>query len=315
MTGELLEEFLLSLKSCFPACMAVSIDNPIYILSGQQVLTDPKNLNIFFLLILAVLSVCSNSVFAQCADDSVVETVSKREVIHSRILKEDRPILIHLPQNYQSSENRYPVLLILDADQECHFQRSVELVESFADHKDLPRMIIVGIENTNRLRDMNAPTFEYNGKSIVGGADKFLKFIEEEVVTSIDEDYRTSKLRILFGRSASATFSIFAMVSRPDVFNAYIASSPSFYVNNELIAMKTQKFFEKKKSFDRIFFMNLGTEDSMNRVEQTRQYAALLREIAPSDFKWELRIMNGEGHVPVTSMEDGLQMIYGNIKE
>ena len=247
--------------------------------------------------------------------DGAIEIVSKREVIHSGVLMEDRPILIHLPRDYQASGNNYPVLFILDADQGRHFQRSVEVVESFADCVELPQMIIVGIENTNRLRDMNVPTFEYKGKSIVGGAENFLKFIEEEVVTSIDENYRTSNFRILFGRSASATFSIFAMVSRPEVFNAYIASSPSFYVNNELIRVKTQKLFANIKSFNRIFFMNLGTGDSMNRVEQTREYAALLREIAPSDFKWELRVMSGEGHVPVTSLEDGLQMIYGNSNE
>ena len=274
-----------------------------------------KSLNIVILLVLTVLPACPNSVFAQCVGDSAIEIVSKREVIHSGILMEERPILIHLPRDYQASGNNYPVLFILDADQGRHFQRSVEVVESFADCVELPQMIIVGIENTNRLRDMNVPTFEYKGKSIVGGAENFLKFIEEEVVTSIDENYRTSNFRILFGRSASATFSIFAMVSRPEVFNAYIASSPSFYVNNELIRVKTQKLFANIKSFNRIFFMNLGTGDSMNRVEQTREYAALLREIAPSDFKWELRVMSGEGHVPVTSLEDGLQMIYGNINE
>jgi hypothetical protein len=191
----------------------------------------------------------------------------------------------------------------------------VEVVESFADCEELPQMIIVGIENTNRLRDMNVPVFEYKGKSIVGGADNFLKFLEKEVVTSIDENYRTSNFRILFGISASATFSIFAMVSRPNVFSAYIASSPSFYVNKKLIRVKTQRFFENKKSFNRFFFMNLGTGDSLNRVEQTWRYATLLREIVPSDFKWELRVMNGEGHVPITSLEDGLQMIYGTINE
>jgi len=272
-----------------------------------------KSLNIFFLVVLTVLPACPNTAFAQYVDDSDIEIISKREVIHSSVLKEDRPILIHLPQDYQTSGNNYPVLYILDADQERHFQRSIELAESYADRQELPRMIIVGIENTNRLRDMNVPTFEYGGNLIVGGAKNFLEFIEEEVVTSINKDYRTSNFRILFGRSASATFSIFAMVSRPDVFNAYIASSPSFYVNHELIHLKTQKFFEHKKSFNRIFFMNLGTEDSANRVEQTRKYATLLKEITPSDFKWELRIMHGEGHVPITSMQDGLQMIFQNI--
>jgi predicted alpha/beta superfamily hydrolase len=272
------------------------------------------SLNVFILLVLAVLPVGLNPVIAQAKVDSVVEIVSKREVLQSAVLNEDRPILVHLPQNYQSSKHHYSVLYILDADQDHHFQRSVEVVESYGDRGELPRMIIVGIENTDRLRDMNVPTFEYAGKSIVGGADRFLKFIEQEVVTSIDEKYRTTSIRILFGRSASATFSIFAMVSSPDVFDAYIASSPSFYVNKEIVFVKTRKFFEAKKSFNKIFFMNLGTEDSIKRVEQTRNYATLLGEIAPPDFKWEMRVVSGEGHVPITSLEDGLQMIFKSME-
>ena len=186
-------------------------------------------------------------------------------------------------------------------------------MESLVGRGELPNMIIVGIENTDRLSDMNALSFEFRGETIVGGAGKFLEFIEQELVTFIDEKYQTSKFRILFGRSASATFSIFTMVSNPATFRAYIASSPSFFVNEELILSRTREFFGSGNSVDRIFFMNLGTEDSAKRVEQTMAYANLLEEIAPADFKWEMRVMNGEGHVPVTSMEDGLQMIFRNI--
>jgi predicted alpha/beta superfamily hydrolase len=261
------------------------------------------------------LSVCSVNAFTQAVGVGGAEMLSKHEVIHSDVLKEDRTIRIHLPRDYQASESHYPVLFILDAEQGFHFQRSVELVESFADRDELPRMIIVGIENTNRLRDMNAVTFEYDGKSIIGGADNFLKFIQTEVVTSIDENYRTSGFRILFGRSASATFSIFAMVSVEDVFNAYIASSPSFYVNYEFIRLRTKEYFASKRSFDRTFFMNLGTDDAINRIDQTKSYAGLLNDIAPPEFRWELKVMHGEGHVPITSLEDGLRMIYGNIIE
>jgi len=261
--------------------------------------------------VLALFSVLVASVPALGMDD----LVTHRETIHSGILQEERPVRVHLPLKYEQSESRYPVLFILDADQESHFQESVKLAESLADRGEIPRMIIIGIENTNRLRDMNLPTFEFQGKSIVGGADKFLKFIESELITFIDENYRTSPSRILFGRSASATFSIFAMVSHPRTFDAYIASSPSFFVNKKLIMAGTRKFFEKKEALDRIFFMNLGTQDSAKRIEQTRAYAELITQLAPAEFKWELRVMSGFGHVPPSSLEDGLEMIFGDTME
>lgn len=270
-------------------------------------------------MLLPSVLVLFSTLFASCItqglDNHMGDLISKRVIIQSSVLQEERPILVHLPREYDVSGSQYPVLYILDADQGDHFQKSVELVESLAEGGEIPGMIIIGIENTSRLRDMNVPVFNYQGASIVGGADKFLKFIESELITFIDENYRTSPSRILFGRSASATFSIFAMVSHPLVFDAYIASSPSFFVNEESITVNTQKFFENKKSLDRIFFMNLGTEDSTKRVKQTKQYAALIEQLAPSEFKWELRIMNGSGHVPKTSLEDGLGMVYGHISE
>jgi predicted alpha/beta superfamily hydrolase len=270
---------------------------------------------VHLLLGMTFLLPCSMNVLAKGVDVDGVGIISKHEVMHSTVLKEDRTLRIHLPRDYQASKSHYPVLFILDAEQGIHFQRSVEILESLADREELPRLIIVGIENTNRLRDMNAVTFEYDGQSIVGGSDKFLSFIQTEVIAFVDKNYRTSNFRILFGRSASAAFSIFAMVSAPGAFDAYIASSPSFYVNNEIIRVRTRTYFASKSSFDRIFFMNLGTDDSINRIEQTRSYAGLLDDIAPSEFKWELKVMHGEGHVPITSLEDGLQMIFGEHRD
>jgi len=264
---------------------------------------------------LALFSIFFSCAITQAADDYIGDWASMRISIQSSILQEERHIRIHLPRKYELSGGRYPVLFVLDADQEELFEYAVRDVELLADRGEIPAMIIVGIENTNRLRDMNVPDFEYQGEAIVGGAGRFLDFIEGELAPYVDEKYRTSHPRIVFGGSASATFSIFTMVFRPAVFDAYIASSPSFFVNAELINEYSQNFFSGSESLDRVFFMNLGTEDSAKRVRQTRAYAALVEQLAPPEFKWELRIMDGHGHVPETSLEDGLEMVFGHITE
>lgn len=247
------------------------------------------------------------------AQDAIVHTGESsisQKTIPSTVLQEERPLRIYLPRGYGLSETRYPVLVILDTEQEDHFQRSVQVAESLADHDKLPRMIIVGIDNTDRFRDMNVPEFEYRDLSYDGRADEFLQFIDKEFFAFIDQEFRTTPFRILFGRSASATFSIYAMVTRPALFRAYIASSPSFFVNYEIIVANTRKFFAENESPDRVFFLNLGTEDSEKRVTQTKEYAGLVGQLAPPEFRWQLEVMHGIGHVPETSMEDGLKMIF-----
>jgi predicted alpha/beta superfamily hydrolase len=258
---------------------------------------------------LAILSVVTGCTAVK-DNDPASAIYSERVIIESITLREKRFLEIHLPAQYESSAGVHPVLILLDANQGSYFTDTVKKIETLTEQGKLPQLIIVGIYDTNRLRDMNALPFTFRGENIEGGADKFLTFIEKDVVPFINKRYRTSDFNILSGRSASATFAIFAMLTKPDVFNAIIASSPSFFVNEELIFVKTQELLENRESFNRILFMNLGTKDSVERVRNTRKYAALLREIAPVNFKWEMREMKGEGHVPASSVEDGLLMIF-----
>jgi hypothetical protein len=89
----------------------------------------------------------------------------------------------------------------------------------------------------------------------------------------------------------------------------------SFFVNEELINEYSRNFFSGTESLGKVFFMNLGTEDAAKRVRQTKAYAGLVEQLAPPEFKWELRIMDGLGHVPKTSLEDGLEMVFSHMTE
>src|SRR5438270_8157273 len=56
--------------------------------------------------------------------------IGERLVMHSALLKEDRPYLIFLPQSYQDkvfAPKRYPVLYLLDGD--WHFHSASGLVQ------------------------------------------------------------------------------------------------------------------------------------------------------------------------------------------
>lgn len=263
-----------------------------------------------FLVLLPVLLTAAIVANATKAEDHTSGPPLIHEIIHSSILLEERPIRIQLPRGYEQSESQYPVLFILDAEHEEHFNWSLETTDLLTVKGQIPEMIIVGIENVNRLRDMSVPVFENKGKTVVGGAEKFLRFLEKELIPFVNEEYRTSTTRTLYGVSASATFSIFTMVTQPTVFDAYVAASPSFFVNYDIINANARNYFATDKDLDKVFFMNLGTEDHEKRVTQTRAFAELVEQLAPPVFRWELRVMGGVGHVPRSSLEDGLRMIF-----
>ena len=89
----------------------------------------------------------------------------------------------------------------------------------------MPEMIVVGIQNTNRTRDMT-PTKTESANS--GGGENFMKFIETEVMPMVEKNYRTQPFKIFAGHSLGGLTVIYSFVSRPDLFNAYIAASPVF---------------------------------------------------------------------------------------
>ena len=126
------------------------------------------------------------------------------------------------------------------------FSKVTGTVESLA-FGNIPKMIIVGIKNTDRERDMFPMRTENDPTS--GGADNFLKFISKELIAFVDKNYRTENFRILAGASNSAFFTVYVLLENPDLFSAYIASSPTLLEWFENLLYKN--FDELKKKMNR----------------------------------------------------------------
>src|SRR4030042_5073746 len=77
--------------------------------------------------------------------------------LYSIILNESRTIFIHLPDNYTKDLNPCPVLYLFDA--ETNFKPVCGVVEILCRWKVIPGLIVVGIPNTDRMRDVT-PTHE-----------------------------------------------------------------------------------------------------------------------------------------------------------
>lgn len=76
--------------------------------------------------------------------DSLI-SIGMRHHVASDVLDEEREILVSLPHDYRtSSENRYPVLYVLDAGSEFH--HSVTSVRYLAENANsIPDFVVVGI--------------------------------------------------------------------------------------------------------------------------------------------------------------------------
>ncbi|MBK7706635.1 MAG: hypothetical protein IPJ30_12875 [Acidobacteria bacterium] len=109
----------------------------------------------------------------------VASVVHFQHTIESTVLGEKRTILVHVPPTYARSNKRYPVVYMTDAHAPQNAMMA-GIAEQQAWGGMMPEVIIVGLQNIDRSRDLT-PTNDGKGGR-VGGADKFLRFIETEVI-------------------------------------------------------------------------------------------------------------------------------------
>jgi tetratricopeptide (TPR) repeat protein len=191
-------------------------------------------------------------------------------------------------------------------------------MEFLARNGRVPQLIIVAITNTDRTRDLTptrASIENPNGQPFQfptsGGADKFLKFIEGELIPKIESSYRIQPYRIFAGHSFGGLFALHAFLSKPEVFNAYIAVSPSMAWDNHLLSRRAEGFFKDRKDLNRVLFFTLANEGGDTRVGFDR-FKEILSKQKPKNFEWDSMLMEDEDHgsVVLRSHYFGLRKIF-----
>src|SRR5687767_10556351 len=157
--------------------------------------------------------------------------------IESPALGETRRINIYAPLAYSDSSNpRLPVLYMPDGGMAEDFLHIAGLIQISVANGTMRPFILVGIENTQRRRDLTGPTDDPEDRKIapvVGGSAVFRRFIRTELMPLIEARYRTTKERAIVGESLAGLFVVETLLLEPDLFDTYIAFDPSLWWNNK----------------------------------------------------------------------------------
>ena len=235
------------------------------------------------------------------------ETVSLR----SEVLREDRSLMIFLPESYGSSSFRYPVLYLLDA--ESDFLHTVGIVAFLAGTDQMPELIVVGVTNTNRSRDLTPPSADDEETAFwdeVGGADRFRRFFREELIPFIDGHYRTVPYRIIRGQSFGGLFAIHDYMSREPAFNAYLTSSAAVGWNFDELIERTPEFFGSGP-LPPLYLASAG-RDFPGNLAGIRRFVAVLEQAQPGAGWWRHGHFPDERHYSLVhrSTYSGLRFLY-----
>ncbi len=239
-------------------------------------------------------------------------------MLPSRILGEERRILVSTPAAYGRSQARYPVLYLTDGD--AHLTHTRGTMDFLAQNGLMPNVIIVAIPNTNRTRDLTPtrafrPMPDGSRQEIPhsGGAGKLLDFFEKELFPYVEANYRTSPYRIFAGHSLGGMLALHILLERPVLFHAYIAVSPSLDWDDKLILRRGAEALKPHKEFRKTLFVTMGDEEAgAPRPNSFDRLQSLLKSVKAAGFSWEAKPMPDEDHgsVVLRSHYWGLRKIF-----
>ena len=287
-----------------------------------------------FLSLLLILSF-SWAVYGQTDNKIVIGT---EDSINSTILHEQRKIWIHVPDSYNEgiyARQRYPVVYLLDGD--AHFYSVVGMIHQLSTvngNTVFPEMIVVGIPNTDRTRDLTPthingapPLMDSNASRTSGGGERFMTFIEKELMPHIDSLYPTQPYKILIGHSFGGLTVINTLINHPDLFNAYIAIDPSMWWDQRKLLKQSKSVLAMHNYKGKALFMAIANTmspgmDTTTVKKDTSAVTAHIRAILELNKYLEFYNKNGlnyhskyykddnHGSVPLIAEYDGLHSIF-----
>lgn len=262
--------------------------------------------------------------------------IGQIDSIYSNILNESRKIWVHIPEsatNGTFSETKYPVLYLLDGP--GHFYSVTGMIKQLSTNGNtiVPEMIIVAIPNTNRTRDLTPTHVDidfFSGDSIQsasGGGNKFLDFVEDELIPHIERTYPAATYKTFVGHSLGGLSVINALITRPKLFNNYIAIDPSLWWDDQTFLNLADSILTVNKFDGNSLYvgvantMNEGmkidavrndTTKSTARIRSILQFVNSIDNIIDNRllFGWKYYDNEDHGSIPLITEYDALHFLF-----
>lgn len=281
------------------------------------------------------------SYLAQAQNNNIV--IGHIDSLFSKILNEKRKIWVHVPDSYQNemyAKRRYPVVYLLDGTD--HFSSVVGMIEQLSavnGNTICPEMIVVGIPNTNRLRDLT-PT---PGGGMIpsaadsirlknsGGGEKFTAFIERELIPHIDSLYPTEPYKVFIGHSLGGLMVINTLIHHPNLFNAYVAIDPSMWWANQKLLNTAKQVIASQKHAGKALFVGVAntmepemdtlrvqadTSGSTKHIRSILALDRLLKANGQTGLRYQGKYYGLEDHssVPLITEYDAFHFIFDSYR-
>ena len=245
----------------------------------------------FSVLFVSLLS-CSNN---QQPNDPI--PAHETFTIDSKYVNEKRVITVWFPDEYKNSTDSLPVLYMPDGGIKEDFPHIANTLSELIKAKKIKPFILVGIENTQRRRDLTPPTSVAKDKEIapvVGGSAAFRQFIQAELIPEIQKKYRTTAKKGVIGESLAGLFVTETFLIAPDMFDFYIAFDPSLWWNNKQLLKDAPHHLKSFPGTAKTFWF--AGSSAKDIFENTTTLSKVLTSRTLPNLKWNYSPEKKEEH-------------------
>ena len=249
---------------------------------------------------------------AFCTANTLTQTpiVTGETITHqSALFKEERRFMVALPEQYSLNQRDYPVLFVIDGD--FQFQHVSATVHNLARMGKIAPMIVIGVANQGNADYLKSNTWasESEGNDF-GGVVLFERYLKEELIPLIEQQYRIGSQRALAGYSLGGLFVMQQYIAPEPLFNAFLAFSPSLWFDEYGFKSTLNTYLSEKGVGQGPLFISLANEKGMG----IKPVVDVFKNKAGKTARWQFKQYPDETHysTALPALYDGLVFLMPN---
>ena len=219
-------------------------------------------------------------------------TVGSVHKIRSSVYGDEQVIAVRLPKGYaEAPERTWPVVYVLDGGPDQDFQMMAGLAAEAEYSGSFEPFILIGVQTENRRRQLTPPETVpgrtetlTKGTLVPGGAPVFRDYLTRDVMPWAQARYRTGR-SVVLGASLAGLFVLDTFLDRPEMFDDYVAITPSLWWDDGRIANEAAADLARHQPSDRRLYLTMADEGYRTQANLDIVVAALEKG-APAGLGW-----------------------------
>ncbi len=229
--------------------------------------------------------------------------------IDSKYIDETRKLTIALPQQYENSTKKYPIILILDDG--LLFNTTSAIVNQLSNTSRMPESIVISLSSGEKHRNYFSPNLYNNHQNRMynygNHQEEFINFLEFELLPLIKKKYRVNNFKTFVGFSPSSAIGLYTLLNKPDLFQAYICFAAGNiigdgYKKDKRLIEELEKLYSKDKEKPNYLYVVSGSKDAESQPyinTNIKEFNQKLSKYNSNSIHTKAETIEGEGHTDV----------------